>query len=219
MMCKPQNEEKGWKQMKKKNRGFTLVEMVVIISIFVLLLGIMVPSLNSILGFRVQRAANSIASALDKTKIEASSRLIGEMKLEKRSDGYYISYILDRGKVNGQENIKTNEDEEKIAPSRTQISYVINGNEQQLAENESIVITYDRATGAFLPVQQQSENCWNDFDSWAWEALRKGNSIYADRADQLTNLGNCERIVVKGGSRIRNIIFYKDTGKYEITAG
>ena len=219
MMCKPQNEEKGWKQMKKKNRGFTLVEMVVIISIFVLLLGIMVPSLNSILGFRVQRAANSIASALDKTKIEASSRLIGEMKLEKRSDGYYISYILDRGKVNGQENIKTNEDEEKIAPSRTQISYVINGNEQQLAENESIVITNDRATGAFLPVQQQSENCWNDFDSWAWEALRKGNSIYADRADQLTNLGNCERIVVKGGSRIRNIIFYKDTGKYEITAG
>lgn len=219
MMCKPQNEEKGWKQMKKKNRGFTLVEMVVIISIFVLLLGIMVPSLNSILGFRVQRAANSIASALDKTKIEASSRLIGEMKLEKRSDGYYISYILDRGKVNGQENIKTNEDEEKIAPSRTQISYVINGNEQQLAENENIVITYDRATGAFLPVQQQSENCWNDFDSWAWEALRKGNSIYADRADQLTNLGNCERIVVKGGSRIRNIIFYKDTGKYEITAG
>lgn len=218
-MCKPQNEEKGWKQMKKKNRGFTLVEMVVIISIFVLLLGIMVPSLNSILGFRVQRAANSIASALDKTKIEASSRLIGEMKLEKRSDGYYISYILDRGKVNGQENIKTNEDEEKIAPSRTQISYVINGNEQQLAENESIVITNDRATGAFLPVQQQSENCWNDFDSWAWEALRKGNSIYADRADQLTNLGNCERIVVKGGSRIRNIIFYKDTGKYEITAG
>lgn len=218
-MCKPQNEEKGWKQMKKKNRGFTLVEMVVIISIFVLLLGIMVPSLNSILGFRVQRAANSIASALDKTKIEESSRLIGEMKLEKRSDGYYISYILDRGKVNGQENIKTNEDEEKIAPSRTQISYVINGNEQQLAENESIVITYDRATGAFLPVQQQSENCWNDFDSWAWEALRKGNSIYADRADQLTNLGNCERIVVKGGSRIRNIIFYKDTGKYEITAG
>lgn len=218
-MYKPQNEEKGWKQMKKRNRGFTLVEMVVIISIFVILLGIMVPSLNSILGFRVQRAANSIASALDKTKIEASSRLIGEMKLEKRSDGYYISYILDRGKVNGQENIKTNEDEEKIAPSRTQISYVINGNEQQLAENESIVITYDRATGAFLPVQQQSENCWNGFDSWAWEALRKGNSIYADRADQLTNLGNCERIVVKGGSRIRNIVFYTDTGKYEITAG
>ena len=105
--------------MKKRNRGFTLVEMVVIISIFVILLGIMVPSLNSILGFRVQRAANSIASALDKTKIEASNRLVGEMMLERREDGYYISYIIDRGKVNGKENIKWNEDEEKIAPSKT----------------------------------------------------------------------------------------------------
>ena len=58
--------------MRQKNKGFTLVEMVITVAIFAILLGILVPSLNSILGFRVQRAANSIASALDKTKIEAS---------------------------------------------------------------------------------------------------------------------------------------------------
>ena len=86
--------------MKKKNSGFTLIELIVVLSIFALLLAIIVPSLNSILGFRVQRAANSIGAALDKTKIEASSRLVGAMKLEYRpNDGYYISYILDRGKI------------------------------------------------------------------------------------------------------------------------
>lgn len=28
------------------------------------------------------------------------------MKLEKREDGYYISYYLDRGKVSGESNVK-----------------------------------------------------------------------------------------------------------------
>ena len=46
--------------MRQKNKGFTLVEMVITVAIFAILLGILVPSLNSILGFRVQRAANSI---------------------------------------------------------------------------------------------------------------------------------------------------------------
>ena len=165
-----------WEQMKEKNKGFTLVEMVVVISIFAILLGILVPSLNSILGFRVQRATNSIAAALDKTKIEASSRLVGEMKLEKRSDGYYISYILDRGKVNGQENIKTNEDEEKIAPAKTSISYVTNGQEYPLSEGESIIITYDRATGSFLPLQEQGNGYWTDIN--IFETLKKNQSIF-----------------------------------------
>lgn len=77
---------------QKKNQGFTLVEMVITVAIFAILLGIISPSLNSVLGFRVQRSTNSIASALDKTRREAMSRLVGEMKLEYRSDGYYITY-------------------------------------------------------------------------------------------------------------------------------
>ena len=40
--------------MRQKNKGFTLVEMVITVAIFAILLGILVPSLNSILGFREQ---------------------------------------------------------------------------------------------------------------------------------------------------------------------
>ena len=71
---------------EKKNRGFTLVEMIVILAIFAILLGILVPSLNPIRGLRAKRAADSIGTALDRTRAEAMSRLVGEMKLE---SGFY----------------------------------------------------------------------------------------------------------------------------------
>ena len=194
--------------MRQKNKGFTLIEMVITVAIFAILLGILVPSLNSILGFRAQRAANSIASALDKTKIEASNRLVGEMKLEKLDDGYYISYYLDRGKVGSESNVKQDQ-AEKIAPARTLISYVTDDNvTHPMKTGDSIVLTYDRATGGFLPLQ---ETTWTQKEILA--ELEDGKDI------PLTRKGDyCTAISVQGGKRIKTISMDINTGKYEITS-
>ena len=194
--------------MRQKNKGFTLVEMVITVAIFAILLGILVPSLNSILGFRAQRAANSIASALDKTKIEASNRLVGEMKLEKLDDGYYISYYLDRGKVGSESNVEQDQ-AEKIAPARTLISYVTDNNEtHQMKTGDSIVLTYDRATGGFLPLQEKT---------WTQKAILA--ELDAGKDIPLTREGSyCTAIIVQGGRRIKTINMDINTGKYEITS-
>ena len=201
----------------KKNKGFTLVEMIVVVSIFAILLGILVPSLNSILGFRVQRATDSIAAALDQTKIEASSRLVGALKLEKRTDGYYISYILDRGKVDGKDNIKVNENEEKIAPSKTFISYYVKGDstERSITEGNPIVLTYDRSSGAFLPLMKADGWESESFDV-LWHVQHEDSYL---KSMQLDENQYCSKIVVKGGSRTRTITLIPETGKYTITAG
>lgn len=197
------------KTHKMSNKGFTLVELIVVVAIFTILLGIAVPSLNSILGFRVNRAANSIASALDRTKIEASSRLVGEMKLEKRADGYYISYYLDRGKV-GEASHVTEDDPEKIAPARTEISYTSSdGSSHVMAAGDSLILTYDRATGGFLPIQStviSQEEILND--------LKAGKDVPLQKTGTY-----CTSITVSGGRRYKTLSLIKETGKYSITAG
>ena len=202
---------------KKRNTGFTLVEMVITVSIFAILLGIIVPSLNSVLGFRVQRATNSITAALDKTRREAMNRLVGEMKLEYRSDGYYITYYLDRGKESESSSKIRSADSEKIAPAGTRISYQDNnGNTYNLwdgTENNgrsSLILTYDRATGGFLPIQS---NEWEQNE--ILEVLESGNDIPLDRD---TSFPYCLSITVSGGMRTRVITLNIETGKYSVEA-
>ena len=145
------------------NRGFTLVEMIVVISIFAILLGILIPSLNSLIDYRAARAAKSIKTGFERLRAEAESQLVAEMKLEKKSDGYYISYCIYKGKKSGM--VWT--EEQKIAPAKTKIEYKlddlyqkgeINGRSyQEIKEGETnaLLFTIDRNKGGFRALQEK----------------------------------------------------------------
>ena len=145
------------------NKGFTLVEMIVVVSIFAILLGILIPSLNSLIDDRAARAAKSIKTGFERLRTEAASQLVAEMKLEKKSDGYYISYCIYKGKKSGM--VWT--DEQKIAPAKTKIEYKlddlyqkgeINGqNYQEIKEGEihALLFTIDRNKGGFRALQEE----------------------------------------------------------------
>lgn len=145
------------------NKGFTLVEMIVVVSIFAILLGILIPSLNSLIDYRAARAAKSIKTGFERLRTEAASQLVAEMKLEKKSDGYYIRYCIYKGKKSGM--VWT--DEQKIAPAKTKIEYKlddlyqkgeINGRSyQEIKEGEThaLLFTIDRNRGGFRALQKE----------------------------------------------------------------
>lgn len=145
------------------NKGFTLVEMIVVVSIFAILLGILIPSLNRLIDYRATRAAKSIKTGFERLRTEAESQLVAEMKLEKKSDGYYISYCIYKGKKSGM--VWT--DKQKIAPAKTKIEYKlddlyqkgeINGqNYQEIKEGEThaLLFTIDRNRGGFRALQKK----------------------------------------------------------------
>ena len=154
---------KGFINKGFTNRGFTLVEMIIVVSIFAILLGILLPSLDSLIDYRATRAAKSIKTGFERLRTEATSQLVAEMKLEKKSDGYYISYCIYKGKKSGM--VWT--EEQKIAPAKTKIEYKlddlyqkgeINGRSyQEIKEGETnaLLFTIDRNKGGFRALQEE----------------------------------------------------------------
>lgn len=190
-----------------KDKGFTLVEMMIILSIFAILLGILIPSLNTLVDYRATRAAKSISSGLERMRTEAMSRLVAEMKLEKKSDGYYISYCLHKGKQAGM--VWT--DEEKIAPARTSIKYRLAMKDSaEIKTGESIILTVDRSTKGFRSLQSAAVT------TDEVNALIDNNE---DIAYHDIDGAECCDIIVSGTVKKRIISLNQTTAKCTVTSG
>ena len=56
----------------KKNKGFSLVELIIVIAIMAIIIGIAIPGLNNLInGNKVERAAKQLAAAIGKARSEA----------------------------------------------------------------------------------------------------------------------------------------------------
>lgn len=200
-----------------KNKGFTLVEMMIVLSIFAILIGILVPSFNALVNYRANRAAKSISSGLERLRTEAMSRLVAEMKLEKKSDGYYISYCLHKGKQAGM--VWT--DEQKIAPARTNIKYKLDdyytAQPVAIEEGSPLIFTVDRSTGGFRALQTEAVT------TDEVNALLDENKdiTYHDKAMDSSgkHVAECYKIVVSGTFSTKIISLEQATGKCTLTSG
>lgn len=198
------------RQKSEGNKGFTLIEVIIVVAIFATLLGIMIPSLNSVLGFHVRRTTESICGALDRTKTEAMNRLVAEVKLSYvAGDGYYITYYLDRGKDGGSDENIRDDQAEKIAPAKTRISYTDDrGVVHNMWEsgNTSLILTYNRATGGFRQIQTEIIGQERILDQ-----LNQGKDVAFHDSGSY-----CCSITILGGGSQKSIQLNKDAGTYKV---
>ena len=198
------------RQKSEENKGFTLIEVIIVVAIFATLLGIMIPSLNSVLGFHVRRTTESICSALDRTKSEAMNRLVAEVKLSYvAGDGYYITYYLDRGKDGGSDENVRDDQAEKIAPAKTRVSYTDDkGKSHNMWEtgNTTLILTYDRATGGFRQIQTEAIR-----QEKILEQLAAGKDIAFHDSGSY-----CQSMTILGGGSQKSIQLNKDAGTYKV---
>jgi len=182
-------QEIGAADMKKDNKGFSLVELIIVVAIMAVLTGFIFFSFSLLTGQEARQCAVNLSTALDKEKNYALTRSGTAdcyLEITKETDGYYAAYYAPKnalvdGTGSGDFVLL---DKEKIGKQRVSISCEINGSTVVLT-GSPLRITYNRITGAFKNVSAGGSS------------------------------GSCEKITVELG-RTYEFTLYPATGKHTL---
>lgn len=130
---------------KNNNRGFSLVELIVVVAIGAILIGASILSIASISGTAAKQCARNIESILNKTRVTTMGKDTAVIELYKDlSDGaYYYKVTVTNGKG------ETTEETKKIGRSNLEIRYSTTFDDaSKLDVSNPIKIEFDRSSGA-----------------------------------------------------------------------
>ena len=167
----------------KDNRGFSLLELIIVIAILAIIVGFGLAGLGYIFGTNARACANEIYSAIGKNRITTMGK--DETSLRIYRDGAAGVYF----KQEWVDGIAA-EDPDQVGKSTVEIAYWIKGDttEYILDGTTELIITFDRASGkeSDLPVTVNGVS---------------------------TQGVLCERIEVRGGGRVYPVRIEPATGK------
>lgn len=184
--------------MGRQDRGFSMVELIVVTAIMAVLSVAAVSGIGMVSGWKLNQSVKRLESALDETKINAMSREACILEISKDAAGdYYI-------KMTGAED-------EKLADDRISISYLRDDAavEYPLEESQPLRLSYQRSSGAFSPL----------ILTWQVDESASAGKRYTYSYQTTGSGGNysyCSGIIVRMGTRETVIRLVKDTGRHYI---
>lgn len=141
----------------KENKGFSLVELIIVLAIVAVLGGIAIYSLSLLTGQHARECANNTSAALDKEKNYALTRSATvDCYIEivmRDGEGYFARYYIPGSAITQTDWVLA--EEQKLGRQRVSVIAALVSTDTGAIQNvtidtdTSIKIVYDRTSGAF----------------------------------------------------------------------
>lgn len=133
----------------KENKGFTMVEVILVVAILAILSVGAATSIGYIHYGNTKKCAEAISSGLDETRIDTMSRADKPyLYLYRYNSVYYILKSTEKGRT--VDNGQLRENGTRIGNGRLAISCKVAGGGSQLLDNNNYIrIAFLKSTGAF----------------------------------------------------------------------
>lgn len=176
----------------RENKGYSLIELIVVIAIMVVLTGMLVWGFSSVTNQEAKKAISLIDGYLNQTQTTAMTKTQGYCMISMDAEGNYFASLQDGTS-------------KKLGDSKLVIDYQLEGTTgwKSITKSQPLILSYEKSSGAFLPVITQVES-----DRYVYLTTKGGDNsdISAYAASIRIQKGNYEK----------QIQLYPKTGKHQV---
>lgn len=136
--------------MRRDNRGFSLVEIIIVVAIMAITVGTVSYGLSFASGKPAEECARKLASCMQHTRTATMGKFSTSIRIYKDADGIWAEEIVTTANADGTENTEPQKTTTKLGDAKVSVTF----NDADFSE---IVFTFNRGTGGLSSYADQSK--------------------------------------------------------------